>query len=501
MIIFSKPSDEYGFLCPDSREGFVYNGWHFDTIHKFLAYSKAKTFGDLRAAYEILTQQSIGMMQRLAREAAGVNETRWEGQMPAVLFRGLTAFFEDHPEYVTKLVETGDEWLVYCDDDKVLGNGIYSFHKDEAEDPANWTGKNLLGFTLMEVREVYRAKMPGVYDTIPKNLPGIIMHRAENGYLGFPPYEGTEPYLYLNYSVPNTENAEKLGNMLFKAGCRVWYDEKLGGGRLWTGKRSDAIAGCTGVVTLYNGSETFSHAELAAIRFAELLGIPILMVDTASETPNDRDKYYENRTYVYGKLYEEDFAEKLSGGLARLRELAEKAGPDLPAADEDEGSAAADAADSEYGKKSRKSYDLGFRYYENYRRKRKYRGYDYECNLRTREVYDEDGARVHNLRSWTEYGRGRVTEDEGPKFLGDEETYRFMMWLRDEFVLVPKNAERDYTGLPSDWEYAKHLAALTAHPDPEIAAEFKKQKKEYEESLSGYPYKDEFEYLNTLYDD
>ena len=54
MIIFSKPSDEYGFLCPDSREGFVYNGWHFDTIQKFLAYSKAKTFGDLRAAYEIL---------------------------------------------------------------------------------------------------------------------------------------------------------------------------------------------------------------------------------------------------------------------------------------------------------------------------------------------------------------------------------------------------------------------------------------------------------------
>ena len=94
-----------------------------------------------------------------------------------------------------------------------------------------------------------------------------------------------------------------------------------------------------------------------------------------------------------------------------------------------------------------------------------------------------------------------MTEDEGPKYLDDESTYRSMVWLRDEFVLLPKSAERDYTGLPSDWEYAKHLAALTAHPDPEIAAEFKKQKKEYEESLSGYPYKDEFEYLNTLYDD
>ena len=79
--------------------------------------------------------------------------------------------------------------------------------------------------------------------------------------------------------------------------------------------------------------------------------------------------------------------------------------------------------------------------------------------------------------------------------------YRAVLWLRDSFEAVPASAERDYIGTREDWAFDRRLAALSTGTDPEIEAEYKKKRERIRESREGYPYMDEFEYINSLFDD
>jgi len=55
-----------------------------------------------------------------------------------------------------KLLETKNAALgAYVPDDNLIGIGI-SLDNVQSQDPSNWTGQNLLGKTLMEIREKIR---------------------------------------------------------------------------------------------------------------------------------------------------------------------------------------------------------------------------------------------------------------------------------------------------------------------------------------------------------
>ena len=89
---------------------------------------------------------------------------------------------------ISELAGTGEELLVYCDPvDDVLGIRLWK-DDPEVQDIDQWRGQNLLGFTLMELRSVYREEMPEA---------GIHNKTAETW--GASPYAGDAPYIYLNY--------------------------------------------------------------------------------------------------------------------------------------------------------------------------------------------------------------------------------------------------------------------------------------------------------------
>ena len=64
--------------------------------------------------------------------------------------------FDQNPEIKEYLIGTGDSVLVEVSlYDKVWGIGMNQ--DDEGiENPLNWKGKNLLGFALMEVRDILK---------------------------------------------------------------------------------------------------------------------------------------------------------------------------------------------------------------------------------------------------------------------------------------------------------------------------------------------------------
>ena len=147
--------------------------------------------------------------------------------------------------------------------------------------------------------------------------------------------------------------------------------------------------------------------------------------------------------------------------------------------------------------------DLAVRYYSSLNGKHgMFRNdYTYKCNLRTREKFRKDGTRVMN-EPRQEYRYGRlVTCRPEPAFASDEEVYRAALWLREGFEAVPASAERDYIGTREDWAFDRRLAALKTGTDPEIEAEYKEKREKIRESREGYPYMDEFEYINSLFDD
>lgn len=73
-----------------------------------------------------------------------------------VVFRGLMAKFSLNEDLKQQLLDTGNAYLVECaGSDKIWTCGVH-LKDDKRFDAANWTGDNILGFALMEVREVLK---------------------------------------------------------------------------------------------------------------------------------------------------------------------------------------------------------------------------------------------------------------------------------------------------------------------------------------------------------
>ena len=212
MILFHQPSEDYGFLSPEDPESFTVDRVLFSTVVQYFVYSKAMLSGDRETARKILDEHDPFVLNGFSRVIRDFDELRWNGQKGAVLYRGLAERFREHPEMVPELMATGEETLVYCD--PVDGElGIRRWKSDpEAQDPAKWRGQNLLGFTLMELRAAFRSEMP----------EAILQAQDDAGssgtgagkIFGFPPYTGKEPYVYLNYSRLDTEEAAKLAGII-----------------------------------------------------------------------------------------------------------------------------------------------------------------------------------------------------------------------------------------------------------------------------------------------
>lgn len=78
------------------------------------------------------------------------------GNRQLVAVRALLAKFSQNEDLKEKLLDTGDAWLVECaHSDTIWACGI-RLNEEERFDAAKWRGQNLLGFALMEVREILR---------------------------------------------------------------------------------------------------------------------------------------------------------------------------------------------------------------------------------------------------------------------------------------------------------------------------------------------------------
>ena len=155
-VYFHLPTEPFGFLSNWYGSDFTVDGTRFSSCEQYIMYRKCMLFGDTATARRVMGTDSPEEQQKLARNASGFCETVWSGMRQMIAVRGLYAKFSQDPELKRQLLETGNAYLVECaGKDRIWACGRHLWD-DERRDTALWTGGNLLGFTLMEVRDRLR---------------------------------------------------------------------------------------------------------------------------------------------------------------------------------------------------------------------------------------------------------------------------------------------------------------------------------------------------------
>lgn len=143
--------------------GGIYSQWHkapmtidgveYNCCEQYMMHQKALLFGDEDTAEEIMEARDPKEQKALGRKVKGFDSNRWDEACISIVYKGNLAKFSQNPSLKKELLETGDRILVEASPvDKIWGIGL----ADDAagiDDPSNWKGKNLLGWSITLVKK------------------------------------------------------------------------------------------------------------------------------------------------------------------------------------------------------------------------------------------------------------------------------------------------------------------------------------------------------------
>lgn len=133
IICFHNPNEENGYLSNWYLSDFSVDGIEFTSMEQFMMYRKAICFGNEAIAKEILASKDVAYIKKLGRLVANYNENIWNGLRQLIVYEGLRAKFS-------------------AVKDRIWGIGL-SVNDPMRFDINAWKGKNLLGYSLMMVRD------------------------------------------------------------------------------------------------------------------------------------------------------------------------------------------------------------------------------------------------------------------------------------------------------------------------------------------------------------
>lgn len=137
-----------------SEHPFEVDGIVYPTAEHWMMAGKARLFNDLEALTAILNCKSPAEAKDLGRTVRGFEPSIWEATKYDLVKTGNTHKFSQHPTLKTFLSNTGDRVLVEASPvDRIWGIGLAK-NDPAIENPHQWKGENLLGFALMEVRDL-----------------------------------------------------------------------------------------------------------------------------------------------------------------------------------------------------------------------------------------------------------------------------------------------------------------------------------------------------------
>lgn len=139
------------YPCEFSIDGFKYH-----CMEQYMMASKARIMGDKETLQKILIARDPREIKKLGRQVKGFDGIRWDMCKKDVVVLANLAKFTQNKALRDFLLSTGDKVLVEASPyDTIWGIGLSADDAD-AKDPNKWRGKNLLGYALVEVREMIK---------------------------------------------------------------------------------------------------------------------------------------------------------------------------------------------------------------------------------------------------------------------------------------------------------------------------------------------------------
>ena len=152
IICFHNPDEEYGVLSNWYPSKFTCLGAEYSSMEQYMMHRKALCFCDEEIATKILETDDVSKIKILGRQVKDYNDNVWNGVRQIVVYDGLLAKFSQNEEMKSVLKGTGEVILAECAvKDKIWGIGL-SMSDPKRMDISEWKGQNLLGYTLMMVR-------------------------------------------------------------------------------------------------------------------------------------------------------------------------------------------------------------------------------------------------------------------------------------------------------------------------------------------------------------
>ena len=143
-----------GCLSQWWEASFTVDGQSYRSAEYFMMAEKARLFGDEKTRAQILAAPDSRTAKALGRKVSGFADALWTAQRYRIVLTGSLAKFGQNDELWEFLRQTGEKVLVEASPlDKVWGIGLAQ-DDPRARDPKSWQGLNLLGFALMEAREI-----------------------------------------------------------------------------------------------------------------------------------------------------------------------------------------------------------------------------------------------------------------------------------------------------------------------------------------------------------
>ena len=152
--LFFGEKNMYGYFSNWYPCKFTIDDIEFSNTEQYMMYMKAITFKDMYNAEKILNTDNPKEIKRLGRLVTNYDQEVWSKVRFDVVKAANLAKFTQNPDLKTKLLETGDRYIIECAPrDTIWGIG-YSKGNSSALTPSRWRGQNLLGQVLMAVRDI-----------------------------------------------------------------------------------------------------------------------------------------------------------------------------------------------------------------------------------------------------------------------------------------------------------------------------------------------------------
>ena len=154
LCLFQEPEGVNGYLSNDFECQFTFSGNTFINMTQYMCYRKAQIFGlDLKSR-QLLKLTNLNSITEMYNDLNELHSFLWDGQQQLVAYQGLISKFTQNDEIATELLNTGSSLIVACfPTDPIWGIGL-EMHSADVTNVENWQGSNLLGYSLMQARNM-----------------------------------------------------------------------------------------------------------------------------------------------------------------------------------------------------------------------------------------------------------------------------------------------------------------------------------------------------------